>query len=183
MASTSTRGPSRSHSSRSSRDGRRPSSPRRCPRRTVSGSAAAARGWVCSRSAPQRRRRAPLAARPALASAPREATTAEAPTHGFARAFGTAYRRASGETIRVDATRRIVDHHGRHYEIVIYRESAEREAAEAARREATDLRAVALLASAAAHESNNPLTVAVGSLALLSRHLAPDHQERRSPQP
>jgi len=111
--------------------------------------------------------------------APREATTAEAQTHSFARAFGTAYRRASGETIRVDATRRIVDHHGRHYEIVIYRESAEREAAEAARREATDLRAVALLASAAAHEINNPLTVVVGSLELLSRHLAPDHQERR----
>jgi PAS domain S-box-containing protein len=111
--------------------------------------------------------------------APREATTAEARSHGFARAFGTPYRRASGETIRVDATRRIVDHHGRHYEIVIYRESAEREAAEAAQREATDLRAVALLASAAAHEINNPLTVVVGSLELLSRHLAPDHQERR----
>src|SRR5256885_13623987 len=92
--------------------------------------------------------------------APREGTSAEAQTHGFARAFGTAYRRASGETIRVDATRRIVDHHGRHYEIVIYRESAEREAAEAARREATHLRAVALPARAAPHETTNPPPIA-----------------------
>src|SRR2546422_9503921 len=65
------------------------------------------------------------------------------------------YRRATGELIRVDSTRRIVNHHGRRYEIVIYRESVEREAAETAQREAADLRAVALLASAAAHEINN----------------------------
>src|SRR5439155_702551 len=77
------------------------------------------------------------------------------------------------------ATRRIVNHHGRRYEIVIYRESAEREAAETAQREAADLRAVALLASAAAHEINNPLTVVVGSLELLSRHVGADNQERR----
>jgi len=109
----------------------------------------------------------------------REATIAEARDHGFARAFSTPYRRASGEIIRVDSTRRIVDHHGRRYEIVIYRESAEREAAEAAQREAADLRAVALLASAAAHEINNPLTVVVGSLELLSRHVGADNQERR----
>src|SRR5439155_1074729 len=46
-------------------------------------------------------------------------------------------------------------------------------------REAADLRAVALLASAAAHEINNPLTVVVGSLELLARHLGSDQQERR----
>ena len=109
----------------------------------------------------------------------REATIAEARDHGFARAFGTPYRRATGELIRVDSTRRIVNHHGRRYEIVIYRESVEREAAETAQREAADLRAVALLASAAAHEINNPLTVVVGSLELLSRHLGGDQQERR----
>jgi PAS domain S-box-containing protein len=108
-----------------------------------------------------------------------EATIGEARDHEFARAFGTPYRRATGELIRVDSSRRIVNHHGRRYEIVIYRESAEREAAEAAQREAADLRAVALLASAAAHEINNPLTVVVGSLELLSRHLGADHQERR----
>jgi PAS domain S-box-containing protein len=111
--------------------------------------------------------------------AQREAEIAEARTHGFTRAFGTPFRRASGEIIRVDSTRRIVSHHGRRYEIVIYREASEREAAEAARREAADLRAVALLASAAAHEINNPLTVVVGSLELLSRHHGPDQQERR----
>ncbi len=109
----------------------------------------------------------------------REATIAEARDHGFARAFGTPYRRATGELIRVDSTRRIVNHHGRRYEIVIYRESVEREAAETAQREAADLRAVALLASAAAHEINNPLTVVVGSLELLARHLGSDQQERR----
>ena len=92
---------------------------------------------------------------------------------------GTPYRRATGELIRVDSTRRIVNHHGRRYEIVIYRESVEREAAETAQREAADLRAVALLASAAAHEINNPLTVVVGSLELLARHLGSDQQERR----
>ncbi len=79
----------------------------------------------------------------------------------------------------MDSTRRIVTHHGRRYEIVIYRESVEREAAETAQREAADLRAVALLASAAAHEINNPLTVVVGSLELLARHLGSDQQERR----
>src|SRR2546422_3343734 len=45
------------------------------------------------------------------------------------------YRRATGELIRVDSTRRIVNHHGRRYEIVIYRESVEREAAETAQRD------------------------------------------------
>ncbi len=109
----------------------------------------------------------------------REAMIAEARTHGFARAFGSPFRRASGEIVRVDSTRRIVSHRGRRYEIVIYRESSEREAAEAAQREAADLRAVALLASAAAHEINNPLTVVVGSLELLSRHHGPDQQEGR----
>jgi PAS domain S-box-containing protein len=108
----------------------------------------------------------------------REASIAEARAHGFARAFGSPYRRASGEIIGVDATRRIVSHHGRRYEIVIYRESAEREAAEAAQREAAELRAIALVASAAAHEINNPLTVVIGALELLSRQLAPAAPER-----
>src|SRR5207245_711485 len=85
-----------------------------------------------------------------------------------ARLFGDVVERAEA-----------VDHHGRRYEIVIYRESVEREAAETAQREAADLRAVALLASAAAHEINNPLTVVVGSLELLARHLGSDQQERR----
>lgn len=44
-------------------------------------------------------------------------------------------------------------------------------AAEAARREAGELRAVTLLARAAAHEINNPLTAVLGGLALIARRL------------
>jgi signal transduction histidine kinase len=52
-------------------------------------------------------------------------------------------------------------------------------AAEAARRDAAQLRAVASLARAAAHEINNPLTVIVGSLELLQRRLTAEGQESR----
>ena len=109
----------------------------------------------------------------------REATLAEARAHGVARAFGQPYRRRSGEVIGVDAMRRIVEHAGRRYEIVIYRESAEREAREAAEHEAGELKAVTLLASGAAHEINNPLAVVMGSLDLLARRLTPETQEAR----
>jgi PAS domain S-box-containing protein len=109
----------------------------------------------------------------------REATIAEARVHGVARAFSQPYRRRSGEVIGVDATRRIVAHAGRRYEIVIYRESAEREAREASEREAGELKAVTLLASGAAHEINNPLAVVMGSLDLLGRRLSPETQEAR----
>jgi PAS domain S-box-containing protein len=115
---------------------------------------------------------------PAL-RARREASLAEARAHGTARAFGQPYRRRSGEIIAVDATRRIVEHARRRYEIVIYRESADREAREASEREAAELRAVTLLAAGAAHEINNPLAVVMGSLGLLGRGLAPATQEAR----
>jgi PAS domain S-box-containing protein len=109
----------------------------------------------------------------------REATVAEARAHGTARAFGQPYRRRSGEVIAVDATRRIVEHAGRRYEIVIFRESADREARETSQREAAELKAVTLLAAGAAHEINNPLAVVMGSLGLLGRGLASGTQEAR----
>lgn len=109
----------------------------------------------------------------------REASLAEARAHGFARTFGAPHRQRSGEIVHVDSTRRIVDHLGRRFEIVIFRESAEREAADAAQREAAELRAITLVASAAAHEINNPLTVVVGSLELLARRVPRDAEERR----
>lgn len=109
----------------------------------------------------------------------REATLAEARAHGVARAFSQPYRRRTGEVIGVDSTRRIVEHAGRRYEIVIYRESAEREAREASEREAGELKAITLLAGGAAHEINNPLAVVMGSLDLLARRLTPDTQEVR----
>jgi signal transduction histidine kinase len=74
---------------------------------------------------------------------------------------------------------RRVQHDGRAYEIVMLRDAAPREALDAARREVLDLRAITLVANAAAHEINNPLTVIVGSLELLQRRLAGDGQEMR----
>jgi PAS domain S-box-containing protein len=115
---------------------------------------------------------------PAL-RARREAALAAARAHGTVRAFGQPYRRRSGEIIAVDATRRIVEHAGRRYEIVIYRESADREAREASEREAAQLKAVTLLAAGAAHEINNPLAVIMGSLGLLARGLTTGSQEAR----
>lgn len=109
---------------------------------------------------------------------PREAAAAEARAHGASRAFGLPYRRRDGSLIRVDSTRRIVDHGGRRYEIVIFREASEREAAETARREAGELRAVTLLAGAAAHEINNPLAVIMGSLDLIAPRLGAETRER-----
>jgi signal transduction histidine kinase len=50
-------------------------------------------------------------------------------------------------------------------------------AAEAARREAAELRAIALLARAAAHEINNALMVVAGGLAILGRRLPPDSED------
>lgn len=111
--------------------------------------------------------------------APHEAAEAEARSRGASRAFGLSYRRRDGSTISVDSSRRIVTHGGRRYEIVVYRDAADREAAEAARREAGELRAVTMLAGAAAHEINNPLAVIVGALDLLSREL-PDASRPRT---
>jgi diguanylate cyclase len=56
---------------------------------------------------------------------------------------------------------------------------AEAQAAEAARREAEALRAVTLLARAAAHEINNPLMAVTTGLTLLARHLPPDGDDAR----
>ncbi len=52
-------------------------------------------------------------------------------------------------------------------------------AAEAARRDAAQLRAVTLLARAAAHEINNPLTAVLGGLGLVARRLTPDTEEAK----
>jgi signal transduction histidine kinase len=59
----------------------------------------------------------------------------------------------------------------------LFRDVVESQAVEASRREAAELRAVTLLARAAAHEINNPLTVVVGGLALVARRLAPDSED------
>jgi len=110
--------------------------------------------------------------------AQREAAVAETVARGFTRQFGLSHRVRSGETILIDMTRRLVEHEGRRYFLTIYRDAQERLAAEATRREASELRAITLLAGAAAHEINNPLSVVVGSLGLLARRF-PDGQEGR----
>ena len=108
--------------------------------------------------------------------AQREAAVAETFERGFTRQFGLTHRIRSSETILIDATRRLVEHQDRRYFLTIYRDAKERLAAEATRREASELRAITLLAGAAAHEINNPLSVVVGSLGLLARRF-PDGQE------
>ena len=50
-------------------------------------------------------------------------------------------------------------------------------AAEAARRDAAELRAIALLARAAAHEINNALMVVAGGIAILVRRLPPNSED------
>jgi diguanylate cyclase len=98
-----------------------------------------------------------------------ETLAAEARARGFARRFGLPYRAADGTIVRVDVTLRAVAHGGRRYEIVVARDANEREALEAAQKEAAELRAINLLAGATAHEINNPLTVVIGALSLLGR--------------
>jgi PAS domain S-box-containing protein len=108
-----------------------------------------------------------------------EALVDEAGRVGAAAGFGLAYRPVGGPLRAVDINLRRVEHDGRAYEIVMLRDAGPREALDAARREVLDLRAITLVANAAAHEINNPLTVIVGSLELLQRRLAGEGQEGR----
>jgi PAS domain S-box-containing protein len=90
---------------------------------------------------------------------------------GSAAAFGLPLRVSDGTLRAVDLTCRRVRHGERRYDILIFRDAGPREALDAARREVDELRAATLVANAAAHEINNPLTVVVGSLELLQRRL------------
>jgi PAS domain S-box-containing protein len=108
-----------------------------------------------------------------------EALVTEAAQAGAATGFGLPYRPAGGSVRAVDLNLRRVEHDGRSYEIVMLRDAGPREALDAARREVLDLRAITLVANAAAHEINNPLTVIVGSLELLQRRLPGEGQEAR----
>jgi signal transduction histidine kinase len=108
-----------------------------------------------------------------------EALAAEAAVAGVATGFGLPYRAAVSTVRSVDLTIRRVVHDGRAYEIVMIRDAGAREALDAARREVLDLRAITLVANAAAHEINNPLTVIVGSIELLQRRLPAEAPEIR----
>ena len=107
-----------------------------------------------------------------------QAVLKETAAAGAASAFGLAYRSAAGPRT-IDLTCRRVEHDGRPYDIVIFRDAAVRQALDAAQREVLDLRAVTLVSNAAAHEINNPLTVIVGSLELLQRRVTGDAQAEK----
>jgi PAS domain S-box-containing protein len=111
--------------------------------------------------------------------AKRQAIMSAARATGYARGYSQPYLTRAGMLIHVDSSRRIVEHQGKRYEIVIYRDAAQREAAEAVAREVEELRTVNLVARGAAHEINNPLAVIVGSLGLLERKLPDDGLERK----
>lgn len=59
----------------------------------------------------------------------------------------------------------------------LFRDVVESRTAEAHRREAAELRAVTMLARAAAHEINNPLTIVIGGLGLVRKRLQPESEE------
>jgi signal transduction histidine kinase len=61
----------------------------------------------------------------------------------------------------------------------LFAEVVAAQAAERARREAAELRAVATLATAAAHEINNPLMAVIGGLSLIERGIAPGSDQAR----
>jgi len=62
---------------------------------------------------------------------------------------------------------------------LLFNDVAAGRAAEAARRDAAQLRAVTSLARAAAHEINNPLTVVLGGLVLVNRGVTPGSEEAK----
>jgi len=59
----------------------------------------------------------------------------------------------------------------------LFTDVANAQAAEAARREAAELRAITLLARAAAHEINNALMIVAGGLAIVARRLPPGSED------
>ena len=101
----------------------------------------------------------------------------EPAARGIARAASVPFRTAAGRLLAVDCSRRVVEYRTRRYEIVIYRDAAERLAGEEARREAASLRSVNLLAQAAAHEINNPLAIIMGYIQMLEDRLPPASEE------
>lgn len=107
----------------------------------------------------------------------REAVMDELRHRGHAVALGLPFRTRSGDAIPIDATYRLFAHQGRRYAVVIFHPAEARMAAEAAKREAAELRSVTLLARAAAHEVHNPLAVILGYLQLMRPRLPEDSKE------
>ncbi len=113
----------------------------------------------------------------AEARAHRETVMDELRRRGHAVALGLEFRTRSGRALPIDATYRLFTQQGRRYGVVIFHSAEARIAAEAAKREAAELRSVTLLARAAAHEVHNPLAVILGYLQLMRPRLPEDSKE------
>ena len=79
--------------------------------------------------------------------------------------------RRDGSRLWVEATGTAVEWEGARSTLVAFIDISERQRREAAEREAENLRSVAKLANAAAHEINNPLTVVRGNVQLIADKL------------
>lgn len=82
--------------------------------------------------------------------------------------------RRDGGRVVIEATATVIEWEGAPATRVAILDISERRRREVAEREAANLRSVAMLANAAAHELNNPLTLATGSLQFLQAEIG-DH--------
>jgi len=106
-----------------------------------------------------------------------QALFVEVGAQGHGQQLAAGYRTKTGDVLRMDATYRVLAYEGRRYGIAILRDASRRLAAEAAQREAGELRAATLLARAAAHEIHNPLAVILGYLQLMEPGLPPESKQ------
>ncbi len=102
-----------------------------------------------------------------------EAVMARLRAEGRIRNYETAVRVRDGRWVPVNASISLLRDPGGAVRgtLAVIKDMTERDAAEAARREAAELRAVTLLAGGTAHEINNPLAVIVGRLEMLVGHV------------
>jgi PAS domain S-box-containing protein len=101
--------------------------------------------------------------------------------HGEVRDYETALRRKDGTWIPVSASVSLLRDARGHIvgTLGVIRDLTERQAGEAARREASELRTVTTLAGGVAHEVNNPLAVIAGQLEFLALACAPEGPEAK----
>jgi PAS domain S-box-containing protein len=106
--------------------------------------------------------------------ADRERYTAQLAQEGVVREFPVQLRRADGRAVWVQLDTTSVEEDGRTVFCGVIQDITDRQRAEAAERTSQTLRYVASLATAAAHEINNPLAIITARLELLRRRLGDD---------
>jgi signal transduction histidine kinase/CheY-like chemotaxis protein len=112
-----------------------------------------------------------------------EAALAEARASGFARRRGVPYRAASGQVVRLDSTRQVVEARGRRYEVVVLADPggaiadspapAAAPARPAGMARSQTMAVCGRLAAGIAHEFNNLLTVITGGAETVLHRLGP----------